>query len=60
MLSEQECTKILNLGEIKYNKDEVKQIRDLIISLATIEYEEFTNKKTIQITEYECNLLQAS
>jgi len=60
MISEQECTKILNLGEIKYNKDEVKQIRDLIITLATIEYEEFNNKKTIQITDYECDLLQAS
>jgi hypothetical protein len=44
MLSEQECTKILNVGEIKYDKDEVKLIRDLIVSLATIEYEEFNKK----------------
>jgi len=59
MISEQDCTKILNVGEIKYDKDEVKLIRDLIVALATIEYEEFNNKKTIQITDYECNLLQA-
>ena len=41
MISEQECIQILNQGEIKYSKEEVKLIRELLISLATIEYEEY-------------------
>ncbi len=41
MISEQECAKILNDGEVKYSKEEVKLIRDLLIALATIEYENF-------------------
>jgi hypothetical protein len=39
MINEQECTIILNEGDVKFNKEEVKIIRDLLISLATIEYE---------------------
>jgi hypothetical protein len=46
MITEAECIKILNSGKIKYTKDQVKIIRDLLISLATIEYEhqkQYTN-----------------
>jgi hypothetical protein len=46
MISEQECTKILNAGEVKYSAEEVRQIRELMISLATIEYEDFQRRKS--------------
>lgn len=42
MINEQECTKILNEGNVKFNKDEVKLIRDFLVALATIEYENYT------------------
>jgi hypothetical protein len=45
MLSEQECTKILNAGEKKYTAEEVKQIRELLTALAIIEYEDYKNRK---------------
>lgn len=41
MLSEQECIKILNDGDLKFSKDEMLLIRDLLQALATIEYEQF-------------------
>lgn len=44
MINEQECTKILNAGERKYSVEEVRQIRELLISLAIIEYEDFKNR----------------
>jgi len=40
MISEQECMKILNNGDVRFNIEEVKLIRDLLVSLATIEYEQ--------------------
>jgi len=45
MINEQECTKILNAGERKYNAEEVKQIRELLTALAIIEYEDYKNRK---------------
>ena len=39
MINEKECTKILNAGQVKYTKEEVKQIREFLIQLANIEYE---------------------
>ena len=44
MISINESTKILNQGKKKFNKDEVKVIRDFVIKLATIEYESQKNK----------------
>lgn len=44
MISEQECTKILNAGERKYSVEEVKQIRELLTALAIIEYEDYKRK----------------
>ena len=41
MISKQECTRILNAGERKYTAEEVKQIRDLLTTLAMIEYENY-------------------
>jgi hypothetical protein len=41
MISEKECTQILNSGEEKYTNEEVKLIRDLLISLATIENDQY-------------------
>jgi hypothetical protein len=55
MLSEQECVKILNDGDVRFNKEEVKQIRELVLALATIEYESSKKKKY-----NERNLLRAS
>jgi len=46
MPTENESFQILNNGVFKYSKEQVKIIRDLIISLATIEYEhqkQYTN-----------------
>ena len=48
MISEQECTKILNAGEVKYSAEEIRQIRELMVSLATIEYEDFVKQKSKQ------------
>lgn len=41
MISEKECTQILNSGEEKYTNEEVKLIRDFLVMLATIEYDQF-------------------
>ena len=38
MINEQECARILNEGDRKYTKEEMKKIRDLITTLAEIEY----------------------
>ena len=55
MINEKECTRILNQGEEKFTKDEVKLIRDFLIQLATIEYDQYkTNLKT---SENERNML---
>ena len=48
MIPEQECTKILNAGEVKYSAEEVRQISDLMVDLATIEYEDFVKQKSSQ------------
>lgn len=59
MINEKECTKILNEGEFKFNNEEVKLIREFLIQLATIEFEQFkSNDKIIQLPN-ERNLLQA-
>jgi hypothetical protein len=44
MISEKECTQILNTGEEKYTNEEVKLIRDFLISLATIENDQYKQK----------------
>ena len=55
MINEKECTKILNAGQVKFTKDEVKLIREFLLQLATIEYEQYkTNLKT---SESERNML---
>lgn len=41
MINEKECTQILNSGEEKFTNEEVKMIRDFLISLATIEYDQY-------------------
>ena len=45
MISEQECTKILNAGERKYTHDEILLIRDFLTTLATIEVESYKRKE---------------
>ncbi len=45
MKSEQEATKILNAGEVKFSAEEVRQITDLMVHFAAIEYEEFLRQK---------------
>ena len=44
MLNEQECTKILNAGEIKYTHDEMLVIRDFLTTLAIIEFDSYKKK----------------
>ena len=44
MLNEQECTKILNAGEIKYPHDEMLVIRDFLTTLAIIEFDSYKKK----------------
>ena len=41
MISEKECMQILNSAEETFTMEEVKLIRDLLVSLATIEYDQF-------------------
>ncbi len=45
MINEKECTQILNSGEEKFTNEEVKMIRDFLISLATIEYDQYKQEK---------------
>jgi len=45
MISEQEYTKILNDGEVKYTHDEILLIREFLTALATIEVESYKRKK---------------
>lgn len=60
MLNEKECTKILNAGQVKFTKDEVKQIRDLLTQLATIQYEYYKENIKVKNLDNERNMLQAS
>jgi len=51
MISEQECTKILNEGELKFNHDEMLLIREFLNTLAIIEFEahkEMSYQETIK------------
>jgi hypothetical protein len=58
MINEKECTKILNSGQMKFSKDEVKLVRDLTIQLATIQYENFNENSNVRNLDYERDLLQ--
>lgn len=44
-MNERESTQILNSGGIKFNNEEVKILRDLMVSLATIEYDQWRENK---------------
>ena len=46
MISEQDCIKILNAGDVKFSAEEVRRIRDLMVDLANIEFEEFLQQKS--------------
>jgi hypothetical protein len=59
MINEKECMKILNKGEFKFNNEEVKLIREFLIQLATIQYENFNEHNKIRNLTNERNLLQA-
>ena len=41
MINEKECMQILNSGEETFTLEEVKLIRDFLVMLATIEYDQF-------------------
>lgn len=45
MLPENECRKILNDGESKIGLDEIRLLRDFMVSLATIEFEMYQQKE---------------
>jgi hypothetical protein len=58
-LNEQECTKILNEGEYKFTHEEMLLIRELITTLALIEFESYKQNQSKQ-SKNERNLLQES
>ncbi len=45
MLPENECRKILNDGEFTIGLDEIRLLRDFMVSLATIEFEMYQKKE---------------
>lgn len=57
MINEQESTKILNEGEYKFTHDEMLLIRELITTLAQIEFDYYKQKNSEPLVD-ECNLLQ--
>lgn len=59
MINEQDSTKILNEGEYKFTHDEMLLIRELITTLAQIEFDSFKQKNSEPSVD-ECNLLQKS
>jgi len=59
MINEQESTKILNEGEFKFTHDEMLLIRELITTLAQIEFDSYKQKDSELLVD-ECNLLQKS
>lgn len=59
MVNEQESTKILNEGEYKFTHEEMLLIRELITTLAQIEFDSYKLKKSESLVD-ECNLLQKS
>ena len=59
MINEQECTKILNEGEYKFPHEEMLQIRELVSTLAQIEFD-FYKQYPKESIKHECNLLQES
>ena len=44
MLNIEACKKILNKSSKKFTDEQIKQIRDLLYALATIEYEGYKKK----------------
>lgn len=60
MISESEFNKILNEGEVKLTKEEARQIREFVVALATIEYEQFKSNQNVRKIYDECYMLQAS
>ena len=57
MVNEQECTKILNEGEYKFTHEEMLLIRELITTLAQIEFDTYKQNQN-KSSKNECNLLQ--
>jgi hypothetical protein len=56
MVNEQESTKILNEGELKFTHDEMLLIREFLTTLAIIEFEGYKRKQH-KSSSNECNLL---
>lgn len=44
MINEKDCMQILNSGEETFTLEEVRMIRDLLLSLATIEYDQYKER----------------
>ncbi len=57
MINEQECTKILNEGKYKFTHLEMLLIRELITTLAQIEFDSYKQKNSEPLVD-ERNLLQ--
>jgi len=56
MISEQEATRILNDGPVKCSAEEIRHIRDLMVALATIEYEDFQRRKSKNNEQENCKI----
>ena len=48
MIALDKCEKILNKGEKKYNQDEIKQIRDYLYLMASLQMETENNNTKSQ------------
>lgn len=59
MINEQESIRILNEGEYKFTHEEMLLIRELITTLAQIEFDSYKQKIREPLVD-ECNLLQKS
>jgi len=59
MINEQESTKILNEGEYKFTHEEMLQIRELLTTLAQIEFDSYKQKNREPLAD-ERYLLQKS
>lgn len=56
MVNEQESTRILNEGEFKFTHEEMLLIRELITTLAQIEFDSYKQNQNIS-AHHECNML---
>jgi hypothetical protein len=60
MVNQKDATKILNAGKTKFTTEQVLLIRDFLLSLAEIEYNNYKNEHLIEEDNDECYTLYTS